>query len=125
MKRIVMLGLILFAFAVSAAWAQTHITGGGTPNAISVFTGPTTIGDSPLIVSNDGNIGYGDPNANARLQIYDFRENGNAMMGLVTCKESSIGCIAIDGHRWEGGRNGLGVRGANFPPKVDKGGCSA
>jgi len=58
MKRIVMLGLILFAFSVSAAWAQVPTPAihgiGGTKNFVPVFTGPVTVGNSQIFQSEGG-----------------------------------------------------------------------
>jgi hypothetical protein len=59
-RKTLQLGLCMFAFAVGAA-AQT-VTGSGTTNDVPVFTGSSTVGNSPIAVSgNNVGIGIGNP----------------------------------------------------------------
>src|SRR5262245_45459281 len=99
MKRVCILWLML-GLAVLNARAQT-VTGSGTSNTIPQFTGPTSIGDSPIIQFN-GNIGINSPNPLAQFEVKDFRDvnaNGlgpSAIFGLVTCRLNNF-CFAVRG----------------------------
>jgi hypothetical protein len=55
-KKSILFGFCLVAFAVSAG-AQT-VTGSGTTNTVPVFTGTSTVGNSPISVSG-GSVGIG------------------------------------------------------------------
>jgi hypothetical protein len=60
------LGLGLAMASVGAA-AQT-VTGSGTTNTLPVFTGASTVGNSPITVSG-GNVGIGTPGPAAKLDV--------------------------------------------------------
>jgi hypothetical protein len=67
--RASLIGLGLALMAMSAA-AQT-VTGSGTTNTVPVFTGTSTVGNSPISVSG-GNVGIGETAPTWPLQV-----NGN------------------------------------------------
>ena len=124
MKRICFFAVVV-ALAALGAKAQT-VTGNGTPNTIPQFTGPTTIGDSPMVQLN-GNIGINSPTPNAMFEVKDFRNsdaigNGpNAIHGLVTCN-LGLFFVAVQGDANERSRGAVGVVGNNFAPEGGSGG---
>jgi hypothetical protein len=70
------LGLSL-ALASVGAEAQTVI-GGGTMNTVPVFTGTSTVGNSPISVSGN-NVGIGTP---APLKLLSLGNGSGATFGL-------------------------------------------
>lgn len=62
----------LALMAVSAA-AQT-VTGGGTTNTVPVFTGTSTVGNSPISVSN-GNVGIGTTSPASTLDVHGMMQS--------------------------------------------------
>lgn len=72
------LGLVL---ASACAVAQT-VTGSGTPGAVPVFTGSSTIGNSPtpiVVDSTNDNVGIGTTTPVAPLHIHGTTGNFQAM----------------------------------------------
>jgi hypothetical protein len=65
----ILFGFCLVAFAVSAA-AQT-VTGSGTTNTVPVFTGTSTVGNSPISVSGS-NVGIGTTSPQRTLDVNGF-----------------------------------------------------
>lgn len=76
-------GLGLALASMSAA-AQT-VTGSGTTNSVPVFTGTSTIGNSPITVSG-GNVGIG---TTAPASLFDVF--GSASFGVPTFGENGLG----------------------------------
>lgn len=68
MKRICSL-LVLFGLAALGAHAQT-VTGSGTPGFVPQFTNTSTVGNSNIFQSPNGNIGIGWPTPQYPLQIF-------------------------------------------------------
>ena len=67
-KKMVAVAICIAAFAASAV-AQT-VTGSGTTSTVPVFTGTSTVGNSPISVSGS-NVGIGTTGPGDQLDIYD------------------------------------------------------
>ena len=92
--RASLIGLGLALMAMSAA-AQT-VTGSGTTNTVPVFTGTSTVGNSPISVSG-GNVGIGTTNPGAKLEV-----NGNLKLtansgASITFQDGSVQTVAYTG----------------------------
>ena len=103
--RASLIGLGLALMAMSAA-AQT-VTGSGTTNTVPVFTGTSTVGNSPITVSG-GNVGIVTTNTGAKLNIVD----AGVTWGLLLDNSSSDGSvnpwyIGATGAIWGAGDNKL------------------
>jgi hypothetical protein len=116
MKRISVLAVVI-GLAALGARAQTNVTTtGGTPGNLAKFTGSSAIGNS-VVAENNGNIGIGLSNPNAKLEVLDFRNldaNGvgpNAILGSANCTLNNF-CSAVRGDA-HGGFN-IGVVGVNY-----------
>jgi hypothetical protein len=75
-KRMAMAGLVMALSA--AATAQTTVTNGnnGTTNAIPVYTGTATLGNSPITVSGS-NVGVGTTSPTTTLQVTGTAQANN------------------------------------------------
>ena len=93
------LGLGLMA---ASATAQT-VTGSGTTNTVSVFTGASTIGNSPIFVSGS-NVGIGTATPNSQLSVL---ANSNESVITIQNNEASIAATQISavgtGRTWNFG----------------------
>jgi hypothetical protein len=86
-RKLFQLGFCLVAFAASAA-AQT-VTGSGTTNTVPVFTGTSTVGNSPISVSGS-NVGIGTTSPADPLAIL-ANQSRSLYMG------TGAGTLQIDG----------------------------
>jgi hypothetical protein len=59
---------VVFALTSMGAAAQT-VTGSGTTNTVPVFTGTSTVGNSPITVSG-GNVGIGTTSPGSTFQVF-------------------------------------------------------
>src|SRR6266849_2268266 len=119
MKRSMCWTLVLCSCLVSVGGAQV-VTGSGTASTIPHFTSTSSIGDSPMFELN-GNIGIGERNPRARLEVRDYRDvdaNGSepyAIRAAVNCTLPN-GCAAVRGDANANSVGALGVYGSNFGP---------
>ncbi len=67
-KHRMLIGSILMAGMMSLSAQTTVTTTGGTTNAVPVFTGSATLGNSPITVSG-GNVGIGTTSPNGVLDV--------------------------------------------------------
>jgi hypothetical protein len=70
-----LVGLVFSIAALSANAAAQTVTGSGTANTVPVFTGTSTLGNSPVSVSGR-NVGIGTTSPQATLEVL-----GNVMVG--------------------------------------------
>jgi hypothetical protein len=80
-RKSIQLGFCLLAFALAAS-AQTNVTNSnnGTTNAVPVYSGSATLGNSPISVSGS-NVGIGTTNPTDELQLL----GGNIGIEDTTC----------------------------------------
>jgi hypothetical protein len=80
LKKIAEVAICIAAFAASAA-AQT-VTGSGTTNTVPVFTGTSTVGNSPISVSGS-NVGIGTtaPAGQLANNSVNYGDNGDGLSG--------------------------------------------
>jgi hypothetical protein len=122
MKRMVVL-LAMLGLAALNAHAQT-VTGSGTTGKIPQFTGSSTIGDSNIFQSPDGNIGIGSTFPPVPLYVYSTNPAGppgyspiamwvestaDNASALWAVSSSPVGGIAVNGNAH--GAQGNGVLG--------------
>ncbi len=92
---------------LSTAYAQ--VTGSGTDHIIPIWTGTTTLADSP-IVSDGGRVGIGTSNLNAKLTVLTTSKTLPAVLGTNSASSGStsgvVGTAASP--------NGNGVLGINY-----------
>ncbi len=92
--------LLLMAAGAAAQTAVT--TSGGTTNAIPMFTGSATVGNSPITVSGS-NVGIGTTAPNASLEVLGSL--------VVDGEDNSLTSTQVNGGNW--GWNGLVVGSTN------------
>lgn len=68
MKTLAGLAFSMAVLTASATAQTTVTTSGGTTNTVPVFTGSSTVGNSPISISG-GNVGIGTTNPSAKLQV--------------------------------------------------------
>lgn len=122
MKRICNL-LVMFSLAALGANAQTVI-GSGTTGFIPQFTGPSTVGNSNIFQSSNGNIGIGSTFPPVPLYVYStnpvgppgyspiavwFESTADNASAVWAVSSSPVGGIAVNGNAQ--GAQGNGVLG--------------
>src|ERR1035441_6208261 len=90
-KQMAATAICIAAFAISAA-AQT-VTGSGTTNTVPVFTGTSTVGNSPISVSG-GNGGIGTTTPGAKLQVI----GSTNLRGTTYLRQNSNGTAVRDAY---------------------------
>src|SRR2546426_8477227 len=97
MKRGILGTLVLSSCLVATGQAQ--VGGSGTPNTIALFTTSTTIGDSPIYLS-EGSIGIGTnfyPHLAGKLHVVEDRNaapNGGQPYAVVGTVSSDVNFAA-------------------------------
>ena len=89
--RMIEVTLCIAAFAVGAA-AQT-VTGSGSSGTVPVFTGTSTVGNSPISVSG-GNVGLGTTNPGNTLDVNGAIQTSMANKGFAAM---TLGDTGISG----------------------------
>lgn len=96
-RKLIWLGICVAVLVVSATAQTTVTTSGGTTNTVPVFTGTSTVGNSPISVSG-GNVGIGTTSPAAILDINGGEgipaSSGNMNTGVILSKSS--GGVAIN-----------------------------
>jgi hypothetical protein len=77
-------------FCVSMTYAQ--VTGSGTDHTIPIWSGTTTLGDSP-IVSDKGRVGVGTKNLDAQLTVVTTSTTVPAVLGISSATSGSTGGV--------------------------------
>jgi len=122
MKRICIL-LMMIGLATLGADAQT-VTGSGTTNTIPKFTGSSTIGDSNIFQSPNGNIGIGTTTPSDKFVVFntdDVNANGIqpvAVYGIATSSTPFTSGVRGDVNSGAA----MAVIGVNFGSDANSGG---
>jgi hypothetical protein len=101
----------LMSFVIGAAAQTTVTTSGGTTNAVPVFTGSSTVGNS-VITQSDGNVGIGTTSPSVPLSIVYSNSSyggGISLENTSTATEALVGVELLNS-------SGTSLGGFNYSP---------